>query len=130
MTSWPDEFRCDRQSAAVRSRRLVAGAETNDSGIGCVAGVDLIPARARHKIGAATELVAERDQDSANPVVLAAWGDVPSRDGLPCLSPADGFVGRVLSSEHAADARLDPVEIAAAEARLAARVFVGLPARP
>ncbi len=59
------------------------------------------------RVGAEIALIAILDDTGDNVEVVAAWGGVSGRDGL-ALSAADGFVGRVLSSGHAAIEPLDP----------------------
>ena len=79
-----------------------------DPGLEPVGEVGLIVRALARRVGAETALLVVRDHDPENVAVLARWGVVWGRDGLPFRSVADGFVGRVLSTEHAAVEPLDP----------------------
>ena len=127
-----------RRGTRARRRLLEAIDDVADSDMPPVGEVGLIVRDLARRVHAETALLAVQDQDSENVgVVLAAWGGVSGSDGLPFLSPADGFVGRVLSSGHAAVEPLDPDQdrslgIAVSGARLTwtAGAAVTPPGRP
>jgi hypothetical protein len=59
------------------------------------------------RLGAESTVLAVQDETGTSVEVLAAWGVVAGRDGLPS-SATDGFIARMLSSEEAVLESLHP----------------------
>jgi diguanylate cyclase (GGDEF)-like protein len=97
-----------RRGTEAQSRRPTPTDDIEDLGLEPAGELGLIVRALARRVGAETALLAVRDHDRENLAVLAGWGAVWGRDGLPLGSLADGFVGRVLSTERAAAEPLDP----------------------